>query len=307
MQQNIYKFISKRNPGLVIICLLMLFSVQMGYAQLGSSGSVYFLNQFALNPAMSGMEENLKITLSYQRRASSISSGANTQYVTADYGHSENVGLGLAVFRQEMGILTGTRFLANYSYHVALAEDKNLSFGLSLGAVDESINLNELVGDPGDPLVADFNDTGIQPDGDFGLSFTMKNLNIQAAGLQLGSLLYDHNENMITAARQPMVFVAASYNFLLKPGVNAISLMPKALYRKVKEFREIVDIGAQINFLNDRLNFFTMYHTSKCATFGVGAEIKNFIAFSSMFTTESTEYDGNAGGNVEFALRLRLD
>ena len=307
MQHIDYTSIFRSGFRWVIIGLLPLFYAQKGYAQLSPSGSVYFLNQFAFNPAMSGVEENLKITLSYQQRASSMSSGTNTQYVTADYGYSKSVGLGIAVFRQEMGILKGTRFLANYSYHISLAEDKNLSFGLSLGAVDESIDIDEIIGDPGDPVVADFNDTGIQLDGDFGLSYTMKDLNIQAAGLHLGSLIYDHNENMITSLRQPVVFVAASYHILLRAGTNAISLRPKALYRKVKEYKEVVDIGAQINFLDEKLNFFTMYHTSKSATFGLGAEIKSFVAFSSMLTTESTEYDGNAGSNFELALRLRID
>ena len=102
--------------------------------------------------------------------------------------------------------------------------------------------------------------------------------------------------------------VAAGYTILLREGMNnTISLSPKALYRKVKEYKEIVDIGAQINFLDEKLNFFTMYHTSKCATFGLGAEIKDVVTFSSMLTTASTEYDGNAGSNFEFALQLKLD
>ena len=299
--------ICRRGFHWVIVCLLLPFSAQKGHAQLSAPGSAYFFNQFAINPAMSGMEEDLKITLSYRQQASAIGSGTNTQYVTADYGYSERVGLGIAVFRQEMGILQGTRFLANYSYHLPLADHESLSFGLSLGAVDESINLDEIIGDPGDQVVADFNDTGIQLDADFGMSYTVNKFNIQVAGLHLGSLIYDNGENMITSVRQPTVMVAAGYTILLREGMNTISLSPKALYRKVKEYKEIVDIGAQINFLDEKLNFFTMYHTSKCATFGLGAEIKDFVAFSSMLTTASTEYDGNAGSNFEFALRLRLD
>ncbi|MCG8308951.1 MAG: type IX secretion system membrane protein PorP/SprF [Cytophagales bacterium] len=305
--QHIYKSIFRRGFRTVIICLLPLFSAQKGHAQLSSSGSVYFFNQFALNPAMSGVEEDLKITLSYQRQASSISSGTNTQYVTADYGYSKRVGLGLAVFRQEMGILKGTRFIANYSYHLPLAPNQNLAFGLSLGAVDERINEDELIGDPGDPVVANFNDTGIQVDSDFGLSYTIGELHIQAAGLHLGALVYDNDESMMTSIRQPTVFVAAGYNILLREGTNTINLRPKAVYRKVKEYKEVVDIGAQINFLDEKLSFFTMYHTSKCATFGVGAEIKDLVAFSSMFTTGSAEYNGNAGGNFEFVVQLRID
>ncbi|MCG8389728.1 MAG: PorP/SprF family type IX secretion system membrane protein [Cytophagales bacterium] len=307
MQHHIYTSVFDRGLKSVIICLLMLFFAHKGNAQVSSPGSVYFLNPFAINPAMSGVEEDLKVTLSYRQQASSIGSGTNTQYVTADYGYSERVGLGIAVFRQEMGILEGTRFMANYSYHLPLSDHENLSFGLSFGAVDETINVDEIIGDPGDQLVADFNDTGIQLDGDFGVSYTMNKLNIQVSALHLGSLVYDNGENMITTIRQPAVFVAAGYKFLLKEGVNAIGLTPRALYRKVREYEEIVDIGAQINFLDEKLSFFTMYHTSKSATFGVGVEIRDLVVFNSMFTTQSTEYDGDAGSTFEFALQLRLD
>ncbi len=305
--QYLYKSIFAKGFMAAIICLPLLCATQRGYAQLSPSGSAYFLNQFALNPAASGLDENLKVTLSYQQQAGSISPASVTQYLTADYGLSDRVGLGLAVFRQELGLLKGTRFLVNYSYHLPLADNQNLAFGLSLGGFDESINKEGLIGDQGDPVLMQFDDTGIQFDSDFGLSYTIDNFNVQVVGSSLGSLIYDNRENMITSIRQPSVFVAAGYDILLKPGTNAINLKPKAVFRKVREHEEIVDIGAQINFLDEKLNFFTMYHTSRCATFGLTGEIKDLITFGTMYSTQSTEYSGNVGGNLEFVLQINLD
>jgi len=67
------------------------------------------------------------------------------------------------------------------AYHLPLSKDSHLSFGLSLGFMNERISEEDLKGDAGDEDVSSINQQDIYTDGDFGISYTSNTFNIQAA------------------------------------------------------------------------------------------------------------------------------
>lgn len=282
----------------------------MGYqhveAQVITMGSAYYWNQYQLNPSSAGgVKGNINLNVLYRQQASDIDGSAAIQGFTADYGYNEKMGVGINLYREDIGLVEVTRLMAGYAYHLSVADNQQLSFGLSLGALNQQVDMDEVAGDAGDPTIAEFNDQGIDFDVDFGLTYTWKALTLQAVGLHLAS--YADDENALTIIRKPVVFGSVSYYLLLADaGKNSVSLTPKACYRQVDGFDGIVDAGAQVGFMDDNISFFTMYHSSQNATFGMSFLLKETYGLSGMYTTDAKDYDGNAGSDYEIAVQVLL-
>lgn len=287
------------------VVTLLLFSMlgkQKAIAQLSPMGALYFQNQFLGNPAMAG-SGGLNFNMGIRKQWSNIPGSPLTQTLSADYKVNSKVGIGLNFNNDQSGLLKKTRALGAYAYHLPL-NDKNdrLSFGLALGFMNERIHSEDLIGDLDDLIVASYNQRSTYLDGDFGMAYTTQKITIQFALPNLkGALKRDEVRAVVDRST---FFSAISYK--IKAGVaSTLEIEPKAVYRGVNGFDNILDIGANLSYAGNKFNLFGMYHSSQSATFGFGLNYHS-LGFCGMYSTSTSALRGYADGNFEIGLKINL-
>ena len=268
-------------------------------AQLNPMGAAYFQNQYLFNPAMSGLEKELTLNLGYRREWNSVPDGPVNQYFTGDYGFSNKTGLGLLVYNDKAGVLSATRAMATYSYHVPLANDQKLHFGLSAGVLNRRIDKTELNGEPDDPALAEGGSTRF--DADFGAAYTDNKFTVQAA---FPNMVTFFGKDESDAVDKASFFASAGYKLFLNKGEKLI-LEPRVAFRGVKGYDNIIDVGANLVFSN-HLNLFGIYHSSKSATIGAGLTIKKRLTVSVIYATSTSVLKTYTGGALEAGVKFSL-
>ena len=283
--------------------LLLVLSITEASAQLNPMGSLYFQNRYLGNPAMAGTEKGLDLNLGFRQQWSNIPGSPAIQTLTADYGLNDKVGLGLNIYNDKSGLFSRTRSVASFAYHLPLdGEEQHLSFGLSLGFMNERIMLENMDGDPNDIVASNFNDRDTYVDGDFGIAYSGERFTFQAALPNMKS--YFKKDINTSSVDRSTFYSAASYKLSLSEGVGGFGLEPMVAFRGVKGMDNIIDAGANLTY-DEKLNLFGMYHSSKSATIGIGMKYLSF-GINGMYTTATSALRNYANGNFEVSLSMRL-
>jgi type IX secretion system PorP/SprF family membrane protein len=128
--------------------LLLLLLVKTGIAQLPTTlpHNLYTQNRILFNPANTGDLGQAFINI---RNHWSVAQGPENYTFGAQskIGKKRNMGLGVVLERDEYGVYQDTKGMLNYSYTATLAENHNLSFGLSGGFVDKRVDTKSIYSD----------------------------------------------------------------------------------------------------------------------------------------------------------------
>ena len=295
------KRIKKITVGLV---LLIAGGTDSVMAQLDPMGAQYFQNQYLANPALAGKDAGLELNGGFRKQYSTLPGAPTTQTLTAGYQMNKRVGWGLNLYNDRAGLIKKTRVMGSYAYRLPLnGEDSQLHFGISLGFMNERISYGDIDGDQGDVVVGRFNERETYLDGDFGVAYTNKHLNIQAAIPNMKSFFGTDENNTIDRA---VFFSSMSYKWFLGGSTGSAALEPKIVYRGVKGHDNLVDAGANFTMANEQLIFTGMYHSSQSATFGMGVNYNKTLTLMGMYTTETAAMQSYANGNFEIGLKYRF-
>lgn len=284
----------------LLLCFLQGITLNV-HAQLNPMGALYFQNQYLGNPAMAG-RKGFDVNMGYRKQWSNIPGGPSSQVLTGEYAFIRNAGIGLNVSNETSGLFKSLRSVVSYAYHMPLNENNTkLSFGLSLGFLNERLSREDMNGDPNDIIVANYNQTEAYVDGDFGLAYTSNKLSVQAA---LPNIKGVFQRDLINQSiNHPTFFSAISYKIdSEKP--DGISLEPKVIYRGIKGLNNILDIGANVSYVN-KVNLFGMYHSIGSATFGLGMNYQSFNIIG-IYSTSTSSLAGYSSGNFEIGLKASL-
>lgn len=299
------KYLSK-----AVFSLLMVLATMIGNkatAQLSGLQSIYFMNQYLTNPAMAGLEKGLTLNMGYQQQWTTIPGAPKLQSFTADYNNGNRVGLGLNVNSDEAGLISRTRVMGTYAYHLQLneANDQKLNFGLSLGINDTYIDYNKVAGDQGDASVQNYNQRNVYIDGDFGASYTSNKLTIQGALPNLKSLFGSTDGNNNLTVDRSTFFTALSYKMDVDNGISKFTLEPKLAYRGVKGFDNIFDVGANFDMTDYHFNLSALYHTNQSVTVATGFDLGQTGLFFS-YSNNTGPLSTYAQNTFEFGMKLKI-
>jgi type IX secretion system PorP/SprF family membrane protein len=226
--------------------------------------SQYILNNYILNPALSGIENYTDVKLSMRDQWVGLDGAPQTYYLSVhgpigknDYRTTstsyrvpgENPrgkaywetytaaephhGAGLTIINDKTGLYN--RFTANatYAYHLGLSARTNLSAGFAAGISRISYDRSKAkLVDPSDPLVIQ-NATEInriRPDLSFGLWLYSADYFIGVSGQQIipQKVKFSDDANFAGSRLIPHIFATAGYRFLVNDDINAIpSVMVK--------------------------------------------------------------------------------
>lgn len=132
---------------LYFVLVIVVTITQQAFGQQRAHFTQYITNELVINPAYAGAEEALSVALLYRSQWSDIEGAPVTQSFTAhSLFKSKNVGLGLSVINDKIGIHGILTAHSSYAYRIQLNEETFLSFGLQFGLNQRKSDFNSLSG-----------------------------------------------------------------------------------------------------------------------------------------------------------------
>ncbi|WP_308199426.1 PorP/SprF family type IX secretion system membrane protein [Chitinophaga sedimenti] len=255
------------------------------------------------NPAFAGVDSGLHLNGAYRRQYENAPGVPVTMAFTADYYVGRRVGAGVNVQLDKAGLLSRSRVTLTYAYHLPLSitGEQQLHFGLSAGFRYDRLDTKSINADPNDPSMGLFNRRDNYFDGDFGIAYTDQHWTLQAALPNVAGYLKEENREI---ANSSTFYAAASYRFGM--GDAATTLEPKVAFRGVRHYKNIVDFGGNLTFLDNSLNVFGLYHTSKNFTAGAGFKVKETVNFQLAYTSQTSGLRNYPDANFTLGLTINL-
>jgi hypothetical protein len=140
-------------------------------------------------------------------------------------------------------------------------------------------------------------------DADFGAAYTDGKLTVEAA---LPGMITHAAKSKTYVIDKTILFAAAGYLFTFNEGKNLIGVEPKVCYRNVEDYDDIIDAGANVSFMDNLFNVFSLYHSTKNATFGLGLNLKKTFNITAVYSTGSSSLRQYAGGSFEIGAGVSL-
>jgi type IX secretion system PorP/SprF family membrane protein len=142
----------------------------------------YYNNKYLYNPA-EALTDYTYVFINHRRQWTGVEGAPvlSTINVTTSFKNSR-AGVGGKVSSFKRGLLNTTDLSLTYAYGFPVNRKNSLFFGLSAGAITNSIDVNK-VSDPTDPAIAGYLSNNIQPAANFGMLYR------SSTGFNLGIVL----------------------------------------------------------------------------------------------------------------------
>jgi type IX secretion system PorP/SprF family membrane protein len=156
------------------------------YSQQLSLFNNNIVNPYSLNPATAGLTNN-QLFFQHRNELVGIDGAPETSLLTAEFRLPDTKSaIGFQFSHEQANVIKNTSAFATYALHLKLKKEQHLSFGLSFGVRHNGIAFDQVnVIEDGDDVIFDYNQSSTNFDGNFGVNYQFKNLDVQLAGLQL--------------------------------------------------------------------------------------------------------------------------
>lgn len=208
-----------------MLCVLLFLTMPRVLSQQIPQFSQYLFNPIYINPAYTGYKEDLFVQSYYRKQWVGLEGSPESFGVSGDVMlDRQNLGIGMVMMGDKLGLQTTQSVYANVAYHLQLGMDSYLSFGTGIGFVNyrmKSEGYSPTVID--DPTLGLGLDNVIYPDFRLGLLYYS---NYLFAGISvdqaLENILNINNVNLVIAPRRSYSFgfggfIDASDRILIKP------------------------------------------------------------------------------------------
>jgi type IX secretion system PorP/SprF family membrane protein len=216
---------------IILISLFVALSSNALKAQQEPMYSQYMLNMLQINPAYAGNRAVDNITNLYRKQWVGIVNSPLTATLSWDRRQEgTNVGYGLQIYNDQLGIESTSGIQGFYSYRLAF-EKSSLTFGLSLGALYYNAALTKAhVIDGTDPLFQE-DVSGVLPTAGFGALYSSDHwyVGLSAPALLRTKVLVDKQLSSNNAANH--YFLTGGYIFNAS---SVLTLKPSIMLKAVK-------------------------------------------------------------------------
>lgn len=270
-------------------------------AQLSPMKSLYFQNQYLVNPAMAAKDGSTTVFINYSAQWTALDGAPQLLSLSASTPIAQNSAVGLNVISDKAGLLTRTQTLGSYAYKLRLNEETNLRFGVSAAWTQDGIDHAAATSNGlNDPSLSQYNELRDDYwDGNFGAAFESANLELQFTYLSLNH----KRSNKFTTADYSTFYTSAAYKFDIGEEFN---VKPMVVYRGVNGYKNQLDIAAEWGVFAHNFNLYTMYHSNNSFTGGFGFAYKSNLMFSGFYNSEPRDIRGFTSGVFDFVVGYRF-
>lgn len=320
------------------ICFLWLIfaGVLSCMAQQKPHYTQYVLNNYILNPALSGIENYTDVKLSHRHQWTGLADAPVTTYFTIqgpigkqDFRttptsvpmRGENMrgkdyweeytpakphhGIGFQFVNDKTGPLSNITVMGTYAYHIGISHRTNLSAGIGLGFSKISLNADKL--DFGsvysvDPAVSGSGILGkAKLDLNAGLWLYSKDYFIGVSALQIVPQKIDFSDNAVTLNKGnqvPHIFGSAGYRFLAGEDLN---VLPSVMVKYIQNIPVQVEGNLKVQY-QDLLWAGATYRAKYGFAAMFGMNVLNSFQVSYSYDYSTTKLNTVSSGTHEIVL-----
>ena len=283
------------------LLFVSIFTVGMLHGQQIPQLTQFMINDYAINPAIAGMNDYYQIKTSVRNQWVGIEDAPKTTLLSI-YGKSnERVGLGGLVFNDQVGPTSRAGANLTYAYHINLSQSTKLSLALSGGFTQFKIDKeNWNISNPDDPLMNGGEIVNLVPDATFGFNiYNEDNWYLGASVPQLLNselILTDDNDNVTLDANLARhINVMGLYNVELN---YYWDIQPSILFKSVLDQSQL-DIGLKTIY-NDNLWVGMDYRNNGDISALLGFYIQDRYIVGYSYDIPNTEINSYTSGSHEF-------
>ncbi|MES2431459.1 MAG: type IX secretion system membrane protein PorP/SprF [Bacteroidota bacterium] len=327
---------------LQILILLGLFCNTELSAQQKPQYTQYILNNYILNPALSGIENYVDIKISHRHQWVGLTDAPVTSYITIqgpigkqDYNTNattlfevpgtnprgkeywENYssspahhGVGLQIVDDKAGQFVSTSVFGTYAYHLPIGKRANLSAGIGIGASSIRLNTNNLLFEHNsqqvDPAVFGNGTTGkTKIDMNAGLWLYASNYFIGFSAMQLLPQRIDFSDDQTrknAGKMAPHIFATAGYRFLLSEDFN---VLPSVMFKSISPIPMQIDLNMKLAY-KDKAWVGASYRNKYGFAGMAGFNAMNLFTLSYSYDYSVTQINTVSSGTHELILGFIL-
>jgi len=231
--------------------LVLLFFTFKASAQDNTDFVQFFVNSASLNPSYTGIDGQTALYLGYRRQWAGVPNGPTLGQVSLQGLVANKLTGGLTISSNKRGLLSTSAFLFTGGYHVMVAEDKMIRFGLSLGSAWNRVDANGIVNaNPDDPALTLAVKDNFFLQGNAGVSYHSKTLHAGIAFPQMFTPKYSSTEAFAVTSISPFqsIVIHASNRFYFNRNKNVFE--PYVIYRLNQNTPSQIEIASIVHLQN---------------------------------------------------------
>jgi len=223
-----------RNFVYLLLLSILLNGSYRSYAQNYPVYNSYYVNPYLYNPAEVATDYTY-IFLNHRQQWMGVEGApVLTTFNISSMLNQSHAALGAKISSFKRGILSTTDVSLTYGYGVAVDQKNTIFFGLSGGAISNTIDLSK-VADPSDPAIASYLSNNLQPTANFGMLYrSATGLNLGVALPQLFAPKFNSTSNFSSTAFTPADNVIVTAYYKRRVEGKIVSRTKKGVRSKVK-------------------------------------------------------------------------
>ena len=321
-----------------ILLLLLFVTVSLNAkSQQRPQYTQYVLNNYLLNPALSGIENYTDVKLGYRKQWTGIENAPQTSFISAhwklgdDYlwknplslpengddpmsrNYMQNYtaspshhGVGVIAVLDDVGPLSRLDASLTYAYHLQMDNRLNFSVGVAAGLSRIGLDVNQLDFEvENDPSVQNAIISQIRPDLGLGVWLYGARFFAGASVQQVlpQKLRFTSDPKYNTGRDVPHFFATAGYKLFID---DEISATPSVMFKKVSPAPISVDANVKVAF-RDRLWIGGSYRRNDSFSALAGVNISKLINLTYSYDFVTSELNTVTNGSHEIVLGIQLN
>ncbi len=321
----------------IITGLIVLIYVQAA-AQQQPHYTQYVMNQYILNPALTGIENYTDIKISHRQQWTGLEGAPATSYLTIhtpigkqdyrttatsfgmegynprgsqywqDYAAAKpHHGVGLQLLDDKTGPLNELAAYVTYAYHIGISARTSLAMGFGAGIKEVRLQSNLLqFNTPVDPAVYGSGMlNSMHPDFTTGIYLYSADYFAGVSVQQLVPQRVSYAKNQVTASSgelEPHLFATAGYRFLAGEDFN---VLPSVMVKYIQPLPAQVDLNIKIQYLNLAWAGLS-YRTMDGYAAMVGYNLSNTVNIGYSYDYTTSKLNSVSGGTHEIMIGFIL-
>jgi len=284
--------------NIIRIALLLLVTVP-AFAQ----QSQYMFNDYLLNPAVGGSLEYMPISTSIRTQWTGLDDAPTTQTLSAHKKLGERIGLGGYLYNDVAGPISEKGLQLSFAYHLPMANEAHLSFGLGGMMFLNSYDVNQLKFEDGeDQAVQNIEDNSFTPDANFGVLYYTDKYKV---GISIPQLLQSSvNKDELNQKNNSLVrhyFFHGEYIFNLN---NSFDIIPSTLIKYASKDPLQFDLNVR-GLYKKKYWLGLSYRDQESLVALIGLEYNSF-RFGYSYDMTLTDINKHSSGSHEFFLSYNV-
>ncbi|SFV34558.1 PorP/SprF family type IX secretion system membrane protein [Thermoflavifilum thermophilum] len=274
------KFIQKLKKLIFyMICLYQL----PAWGQMNYSNTIaeYFHNQYLWNPALAGSKQAQLYGL-FDNVWLGFDGSSKFVEFSFDMPFTEKMGAGIILNSFSSGLFDQYRGALSYAYQISWDDNKKIRLGGNLSFYKAHLNVKDLSNNAQiDPVITEFNNKGMQLDGDLGAYLQFNAFSIGLSGYNLSNYFKKSEQQ---ESDWEMSQVQLSYYFPIQE--NKFSLQPLIGYQMFHTTKNILITAMQFTYQNV-FNTSLYWKSTGCIMGGLGLILNSNLEINIFYSSKN--------------------